>query len=126
MAAWLAAKPLTTHVVVVALQCGDERPQPWQDPIARVIQRDLPTLQATICSRGVGRQHPGALPWLWDCVHASSPPTQLRSALEGLYGAGDKHGSQHYFLVATDHGQRCATTLSRQLPTWHTVRPPTP
>ena len=60
MAAWLAAEPLTTHVVVVALQCGAERPQPWQDPIARVFRRDLPTLQATICSGGVGRQHPGS------------------------------------------------------------------
>ena len=50
----LAAEPLTTHVVVVALQRGAERPQPWQDPSARVTWRDLLTLQATIWSGGGG------------------------------------------------------------------------
>ena len=44
----LTAEPLTTHVVVVALQWGSERPQPSRDPIAGVLWRNLPTLQATI------------------------------------------------------------------------------
>ena len=99
----LAAEPPTTHVVVVTLQWGAERPQPRRDPIAKVMWRDLPTLQSTILSGGVGRQLPGALPWHRDCADASAPPTELRSAPEGLYGAGDKHGPRHHLLVATDH-----------------------
>ena len=31
------AEPLTTHVVVATLQWGAQRPQPWRDPIAKVI-----------------------------------------------------------------------------------------
>ena len=58
----LAAEPLTTHVTLVALQWGVEKPQPCGDLIARVIWRDVRTLQATIWSRGAGRQLPGALP----------------------------------------------------------------
>ena len=32
----LIPEPLTTLMVVVALQWGAERPQPWQTPIAKV------------------------------------------------------------------------------------------
>ena len=52
---------------------------------------------------GGGHQHPGALPWLRDCMDASPPPTELLSALEGLFGAGEKHVPRHHLLVATDH-----------------------
>ena len=99
----LTAEPLTTHVVVVALQWGAERPQPWRDPIARVIWRDPPTLRATIWSGGSGRHLPGALPWLRDCGDASLPPAEMRGALEGLYGTDDELGPRHHFMVATDH-----------------------
>ena len=40
----LSAEPLTTHVVVISLKWGGERPQPWQDLIARGLWRDLPAL----------------------------------------------------------------------------------
>ena len=91
----LTAEPLTTHEVVAILQWGGERPQPWQDPITRVIWCDLPTLRATIWSGGEGRHLPGALPWLQDCQDASPPPAEMRGALEGLYATGDKPGPRH-------------------------------
>ena len=50
----LTAEPLTTHVVVAVLQWGTERPQPWRDPVARAIWRDLLVLRATIWSGGAG------------------------------------------------------------------------
>ena len=108
----LTAKPVTSHEVVVALQLGASRPQPWQDPAARVLWRDLPTLQATIWPWGEGRQLPGALPWLLDCPDASPPPAKMRSALQGLYRACSESGVPHHFLVATDHGaELCDNTV---------------
>ena len=98
----LTAEPPTTHVVVVALQRGAERPQPWWDPIAGVLWGDLPTLPATIWPGEAGRQLPGALPWLRDCVDASPPPAEMRSALEGPYRGCGEHGPRHHFRVATD------------------------
>ena len=98
----LTAEPVTTHVVVAILQWGAERPQPWRDPIARVIWRDLPILRATIWSGGAGWHLPGALPWLRDCGDASPLPAEMRSALEGLYAPGDKPGPRHHVLVAAD------------------------
>ena len=90
-------------MVVAILHWGAQRPQPWRDPIARVIWRDLPTLRATIWSGGAGQHLPGALPWLRDCGDASPPPAEMRGALEGLYASGDKPGPWHHFLVAADH-----------------------
>ena len=55
----LSAEPLTTHVVVVFLQWGAKRPQPLRDPIARVLWRDLPALQATTWQGGGGKVAPG-------------------------------------------------------------------
>ena len=109
----LAAEPLTTHVVVVVLQSGAERPQPWRDPIARVLRRVLPTPQATIWSVEPGRELSGALPWLQDCANVSPPPAEMRRALEGLYRAGDAHGLRHHFRVATDHAaELCDNTVA--------------
>ena len=76
----LTAEPLTTHVVVAALQWVAKRPQPWRDPVARAIWRDLPILRATIWSGGAGQHLPGALPWLRDCGNASPPPAEMQSA----------------------------------------------
>ena len=81
----LTADPVTTHVVVAVLEWGAETPEPWRDPVARVIWRDLPILQATIWSRGAAPHLPGAIPWLRDSGDASPPPAKMRSALEGLY-----------------------------------------
>ena len=98
----LTEEPLTTHVVVVVLQWGAERPQPWCDPVARVIRRDLPILQATIWSGRAGQHLPGALLWLRDCGIDSLLPAEMRSALEGLYATGNKPGPRHHFLAAAD------------------------
>ena len=102
----LAAEPLTTHVVVVALQWGGPRgPNPGETLLlglsGETCRRCKPP--SSLGGGGSGRQPPGALPWLGDCVDASPPPTELRSALEGLYGAGDKHGPRHHLLVPRDH-----------------------
>ena len=99
MALQLTAEPLTTHVVVAVLQWGADRPQPWRDPVARAVRRDLPILRAAVWSGGAGRHLPGALPWLRDCGDASPPPAEIRGALEGLYSK-----PKHHFLVAADHG----------------------
>ena len=48
MALQLTAEPLTTHVVVAVLQWGADRPQPWRDPVARAVWRDLPVLRAAV------------------------------------------------------------------------------
>ena len=88
-------EPLTTHVVVGVLQWGADRPQPWRDPVARAVWRDLPILRATVWSGGAGRHLPGALPWLRDYRDASPPPAELRGALESLYSK-----PRHHFLVA--------------------------
>ena len=98
----LRAEPLTTHVVVAVLQWGADKPQPWRNPIARAVWRDLPILRAAIWSGGAGRHLPGALPWLRDCRDASPPPAEVRGALEGLYAARSKPGPRHHFLVAAD------------------------
>ena len=95
----LTAEPLTTHVVVAVLQWGANKPQPWRDPVARAVWRDLPVLKAAVWSGGAGRHPTGALPWLWDCGDASPPPAELRGALEHLYSK-----PRHQFLVAADHG----------------------
>ena len=95
----LAAEPLTTHVVVAVLQWGADRPQPWRDPVAGAVWRDLPVLRATVWPGGAGWHLPGALPWLRDCGNASPPPAELRGALEHLYSK-----PRHHFLVAADHG----------------------
>ena len=63
----LTAEPLTTHVVVAVLQWGANKPQPWRDPVARAVWRDLPVLKAAVWSGGARRRLPGALPWLRDC-----------------------------------------------------------
>ena len=102
MALQLTAEPLTTHVVVSVLQWEPDRPQPWRDPVARVVWRHLPVLRATVWSRGAGRHLPGALPWLRYCGDASPPPAEMRSALEGLYAAGGNPGPRHHFMVAAD------------------------
>ena len=102
MALQLTAEVLTTHVVVPVLQWGAERPQPWQDPVARVIWRDLPILRATIWSGGAAQHLPGALPWLRDCGDTSLPTAEMRGALEGLYATGDKPGPPHPFLAGAD------------------------
>ena len=99
MALQLTAEPLTTHVVVAVLQWGAHRPQPWRDPVARAVWRDLPILRAAVWSGGAGRHLPGALPWLRECGDASPPPAELRDALERLYSK-----PRHHFLVAADHG----------------------
>ena len=44
----LTAEPLTTHVVVAVLQSGADKQQPWHDPVARAVWRDLPVLRATV------------------------------------------------------------------------------
>ena len=44
----VAAEPLTTHVVVAVLPWGADRPQPWRDPIAGAVLRDLPVLRAAV------------------------------------------------------------------------------
>ena len=44
----LAAEPLTTHVVVAVLQWGADRPQPWRDPVAGAVWRDLLVLKAAV------------------------------------------------------------------------------
>ena len=95
----ITAEPLTTHVVVAVLQWGANKPQPWRDPVARAVWRDLPVLKAAVWSGGEGRHLPGALPWLRDCADASPPPAELRGALEHLYSK-----PRHQFLVAADHG----------------------
>ena len=95
----LAAEPLTTHVVMAVLQWGADRPQPWRDPVAGAVWRDLPVLRAAVWLGGAGRHLPGALPWLRDCGNASPPPAELRGALEHLYSK-----PRHQFLVAADHG----------------------
>ena len=95
----LTAEPLTTHVVVAVLQWGADKPQPWRDPVARAVWRDLPALRAAVWSGGAGRHLPGALPWLQDCGDAAPPPAELQGALEPLYSK-----PKHQFLVAADHG----------------------
>ena len=102
MALQLTAEPLTTHAVVAVLQWRTNRPQPWRDPVARAVWRDLPVLRATIWSGGAGRHLLGALPWLRDCGDASPPPAKMRSALEALYAAGSKPRPEHHFLVVAD------------------------
>ena len=99
MALQLTAEFLTTNVVVAVLQWGADRPQPWRDPIARAVWRDLPILRAAVWSGGGGRHQPGALPWLRDCRTSYPTPAEMRGALEGLYSR-----PRHYFLVAADHG----------------------
>ena len=99
MALQLTAEPVTTHVVVAVLEWGADRPQPWRDPIARAVWRDLPILRAAVWSGGAGRHLPGALPWLRDCGDASPPPAEMSGALERLYCKPRQH-----FLVAADHG----------------------
>ena len=39
-----AAEPLTSHVAVVSLQLGAEKPQPWGQVIARLLTRNLPAI----------------------------------------------------------------------------------
>ena len=95
----LTAEPLTTHAVVAVLQWGANRPQPWRDPVARAVWRDLPVLKAAVWSGGAGRHLPGALPWLRGYGDASPPPDELRGALERVYSR-----PRHHFLVAADHG----------------------
>ena len=99
MSLQLTAEPLTTHVVVAVLQWGAGKPQPWRDPVARAVWRDLPVLRAAVWSAGAGRHLPGALPWLRDCGDASPPQVELRGALERLYSK-----PRHHFLVAADPG----------------------
>ena len=60
MALQLTAEPLTTHEVVAVLQWAADRPQPWRDPVARAVWRDLPVLRAAISSGeqgGISRAH---------------------------------------------------------------------
>ena len=95
----LTAQPLTTHVVVAVLQWGADTPQPWRDPVARAVWRDLPALRAAVWPGGAGRHLLGALTWLRDCGDASPPPAELRGDLEHLYSK-----RKHHFLVAADHG----------------------
>ena len=99
----LNAEPLTTHVVLVALQTGAARPQPLRDLIAGVLWRDSPIVQASIWLGEAGRQLLGVLPRLHDGADACPPPAEMRSAPEGLYWARGEHGPRHHFLVATDH-----------------------
>ena len=99
MALQLAAEPLTTHVVVAVLQWGADKPQPWRDPVAGGVWRDLPVLRAAVWPGGAGRHLPGAPPPVRDCGNASPPPAELRGALEHLYSK-----PRHHFLVAADHG----------------------
>ena len=94
----LAAEPLTTHAVVAFLQWGAERPQPWRDPVAGAVWRDLRVLRAAVWPGGAGWHLPGALPWLRDWGNASPPPAELQGALEHLYSK-----PRHHFLVAADH-----------------------
>ena len=58
----LMAEPLTRHVEVAVLQWGTKKPQPWRDPVARAIWRDLSDLRATIWSGRAGQHLPDALP----------------------------------------------------------------
>ena len=95
----LTADSLTTHVVVAVLQWGADKPQPWRDPVARAVWRDLPVLRAAVWPGRAGRHLPGALPWLRDCGNASPPTAELRGALEHLYSR-----PRHHFLVAAVHG----------------------
>ena len=85
--------------MVAVLQWGADKPQPWRDPVARAVWRDLPVLRAAVWPGGAGRHLLGALPWLRDCRDASPPPAELRGALEHLYSK-----PRHHFLVAADHG----------------------
>ena len=72
----LTAEPLTTHVVVAVLQPGADKPQPWRDPVARAVWRDLPVLRAAVWPEGAGRHLPGALSWLRECGDASPSPAE--------------------------------------------------
>ena len=117
----LTAEPLTTHVVVAVLQWGADRPQPWRDPIARAVWRDLPILTAAVWSGGAGRHLLGALLWLRDCGDASPPPAEMRGALERLYS---KPGTTS--CSPRTMGWSSATTWSRWQPTWCSAWPPTP
>ena len=56
-----AAEPLTTHVVVTVLQWGADKGQPWRDPVAGAVWRDLPVLRAAVWPGGAGRHLPGTL-----------------------------------------------------------------
>ena len=58
----LTAEPLTTHVVVAALQWGADKPQPWRDPVARSVWRDLLVLRTADWPGRAGRYLPGAPP----------------------------------------------------------------
>ena len=117
----LTAEPLTTHVVVAVLQWGADKPQPWRDPVARAVWRDLPVLRAAVWPGGAGRHLPSALPWLRDCGDASPPPAELRGALEHLYSK-----PRHHLLVAVDHGVELSDDVVAWQPTWCSGWPPTP
>ena len=110
MALQLAAEPLTTHVVVAVLQWGADRPQPWRDPVAGAVWRDLPLLRAAVWPGGAGRHLPGALPWLRDCGNASPPPAELRGALEHLEHRRQLWGA---VMVQGHHGVQVAVQTRR-------------
>ena len=122
----LTAEPLTTHVVVVVLQWGAERPQPRRDPVARVIWRDLPILQATNWSGGAGHYLPGALPWLQDCGDASPPPAEIRSVWRACMPPGKSPGLATTSWWPRTPRRSSATTRSRSSPMWRSAWPPTP
>ena len=102
----LTTEPLTTHVVVAVLRWEANRPQPWRDPVAGAVWRDLPVLRAAVWPGGAGRHLPGALPWLRDCGNASPPPAELPGALEHLYSK-----PRHHFLVAADHEEELSNDV---------------
>ena len=89
-------------MVVAVRQRGADKPQPWRDPIARAVWRDLPIFRAAVLPGGAGRHLRGALSWLRDCGDASPPPAEMCGTLEGLYAAGSKPGPRQHFLVAAD------------------------
>ena len=126
MALQLTAKPLNTHVVVAVLQWGADKPQPWRDPIARSVWRDLPILRANVWSGAAGRHLLGALPWLRDRGDASPPPAERCGAPEGLYAAGSEPGPGTTSWWPRTMRWSSATTWSRWQQTWHGAWPPTP
>ena len=115
MALQLPAEPLTTHVVVAVLQWGADKPQPWRDPAARAVWRNLPVLRAAVCSGGAGRHSPG-------CGTAETPLPHQLSCGAPCNACTPTPGTTSCWPRTM--GWSSATTWSRWQPTWCSAWPP--